>query len=132
MPDSINYIAVIVAAISSFIIGGLWYSPALFLNQWLKDMQLEKQDYGHPGKTFGIAFVFTLGIAVLMSTFVDSSMGLVDGALFGVKIGIGFVLCSFGINYQFANRPFRALAIDGGYHTIQFAVIGMILGAWSW
>lgn len=34
------------------------------------------------------------------------------------------------INYQFANRPIIAWLIDGGYHTVQFVLYGLILGAW--
>ena len=37
---------------------------------------------------------------------------------------------SFGINDQFANRPFSALFIDSGDHTVQFMLYGLILGAW--
>lgn len=34
------------------------------------------------------------------------------------------------IKHQFADRPFSALFIDGGYHTGQFVLNGLILGAW--
>jgi hypothetical protein len=37
---------------------------------------------------------------------------------------------SFRINYQFANRPFSALFIDSGDHTVQFMRYSLILGAW--
>jgi hypothetical protein len=45
-------------------------------------------------------------------------------------VGLGYVATSFGINYQFAGRPFRLWAIDGGYHTLQFALYGLVFGAW--
>ena len=48
----------------------------------------------------------------------------------GLLVGLGFVGMSFGINYQFANRPLSALFIDGGYHTGQFLLFGLILGVW--
>jgi len=34
------------------------------------------------------------------------------------------------INHQFVNRPVSALFIDGGYHTGQVVLYGLILGAW--
>jgi hypothetical protein len=37
---------------------------------------------------------------------------------------------SFGINYQFANRGATLWLIDGGYHTLQFLIYGLILGLW--
>ena len=40
------------------------------------------------------------------------------------------VAASFGINYQFANRSALMWLIDGGYHTVQFGIYGLILGLW--
>ena len=37
---------------------------------------------------------------------------------------------SCGDNYQFANRPFSALFVDCGDHTVQFMRYSLILGAW--
>ena len=33
----LNYLAIIVAALSTFLIGGLWYSPAAFGKLWMKE-----------------------------------------------------------------------------------------------
>jgi hypothetical protein len=48
----------------------------------------------------------------------------------GVLAGFGFVAMSFAINYSFAGRSLKLWLIDGGYHTLQFALYGLILGAW--
>jgi hypothetical protein len=48
----------------------------------------------------------------------------------GLLVGAGVVAASFGINYQFANRPAILWLIDGGYHSVQFAIYGVILGLW--
>jgi hypothetical protein len=45
-------------------------------------------------------------------------------------LGAGLVAACFGINYQFANRSTVMWLIDGGYHTVQFGVYGLILGMW--
>jgi hypothetical protein len=37
---------------------------------------------------------------------------------------------SFGINYQFAGNRTTLWAIDGGYHTVQFVLYGLIIGLW--
>jgi len=59
----VNIWAVLLAAVSSFLLGGLWYSPMLFLKPW------------------------------------NAAMG-------------------------------RTEFIDGGYHTGQFVLYGVILGTW--
>ncbi|HQU56998.1 MAG TPA: DUF1761 domain-containing protein, partial [Chitinophagaceae bacterium] len=40
---TINWLAVLVAGISSFVIGGIWYSPALFGNAWMKENNLSEE-----------------------------------------------------------------------------------------
>lgn len=42
--SDINYYAVLVAALLSFAVGGLWYSPLLFGKMWLEEMQLKAED----------------------------------------------------------------------------------------
>ncbi len=132
MIESINWVAVLAASISSFVLGGLWYSPALFLNAWLADMKIQQDKSAHSAKVFGLAFIFSTIACIIMSSFIVVGSGLLVGAILGLKIGLGFVFCSFGINYQFANRPIRALFIDGGYHTVQFVIFGVVLGFWPW
>ena len=63
---SINYLAVGVAAVSAFIIGGLWYAPFLFGKVWQKEVGLsdEEMKNANMGKTFGIAFVLSLIISI--------------------------------------------------------------------
>jgi hypothetical protein len=40
----INYLAVLVAALVSMVIGGLWYSPLLFGNIWMKLSGITQKD----------------------------------------------------------------------------------------
>jgi hypothetical protein len=40
------------------------------------------------------------------------------------------VTTSFGINYLFERRSLRLFLINGSYHTIQFTLIGAVLGFW--
>ena len=41
---SVNYLAVVVAAVVSIIIGSLWYSPLLFGNVWMRLQRFTKKD----------------------------------------------------------------------------------------
>jgi hypothetical protein len=47
--DQINYLAVVAAAISTFVIGGLWYSPALFHRAWMSANGLTDADLARGG-----------------------------------------------------------------------------------
>lgn len=126
----VNFWAVIAAAVSSFLLGGLWYSPLLFLKPWNAAMGRTEDDNGHPAKVFGLSFAFALIAAYVFAQLLGPNPVLSESVRAGILVGLGFVGMSFGINYQFANRPLSALFIDGGYHTGQFLLYGLILGAW--
>ena len=124
-----NIWAVLVAAVSSFLLGGLWYSPALFGRVWTAANNTPKQS-GHPAKVFGISFAFSLLAAVCFAVWLGPAPPIETALKAGALAGFGFVAASFGINYQFAQRPFVLWLIDGGYHTVQFVLFGLILGLW--
>lgn len=124
-----NILAVLVAAVSSFLLGGLWYSPVLFGRFWNAENGSVKQS-GHPAKVFGVAFLFSLVAAVCFAAWLGSAPPLEVALKAGALAGVGFVAASFGINYQFAQRSFKLWLIDGGYHAAQFILFGLILGLW--
>ena len=124
-----NIWAVLLAAISSFLLGGLWYSSALFGRTWNIENGGQMKS-GHPAKVFGISFVFSLIAATAFALWLGPSPSVQAAFKAGVLAGVGFVACSFGINYQFAQRSFKLWLIDGGYHAVQFSLFGLILGLW--
>lgn len=127
----VNYLAVVAAAVSSFLLGGLWYSPLLFLGPWNAAMgRTAESANGHPAKVFGLSFIFALVAALAFANLLGPAPELIVAVHYGLIVGIGFVAMCFGINYQFANRPVSALLIDGGYHAAQFLIYAVILGLW--
>ena len=127
--DGINLWAVLVAAVSSFLLGGVWYGP-LFGKAWNAAAGMDPQKQGHPAKIFGGAFVFSLLAAAVFAWFLGPQPPLSFAVCRGVLVGFGLVAASFGINYLFAQRGLRLWLIDGGYHTVQFALFGLVLGFW--
>ncbi|PPJ42810.1 MULTISPECIES: DUF1761 domain-containing protein [unclassified Pseudoxanthomonas] len=127
--DGINLWAVLVAAVSSFLLGGIWYGP-LFGKAWNAAAGMDSQKQGHPAKIFGGAFVFSLLAAAVFAWFLGPQPPLSFAVCRGVLVGFGLVAASFGINYLFAQRGVRLWLIDGGYHTVQFALFGLVLGLW--
>lgn len=124
-----NIWAVLVGASSSFLLGGLWYSPLLFGNAWNGENGGVPQQ-GHPAKVFSISFLFSLVAVVCFATWLGPRPDLLHALKAGALAGFGFVAASFGINYQFAQRSFKLWLIDGGYHTVQFLIFGLVLGLW--
>jgi hypothetical protein len=128
---SINIWAVLVAAVSSFLLGGLWYSHALLGKLWMREAgRTESSASGHPARVFGLSFVFSLIAAAALAFWLGPNPALGTAVKLSLVAGVCFVATSFGINYQFANRSTLLWLIDGGYHTAQFALFGIVLGLW--
>jgi hypothetical protein len=128
----INLWAVVAAAVSAFILGGLWYSPVLFLRPWqkasgLSDEQLQR---GNKALVFGGAFVLSLIAAFVFAMFLGPKPSLELGLGAGFSAGLCWVAASFGINYLFERRSGRLFLVNGGYHTLQFTLYGLILALW--
>ena len=128
--SEVNYLAVIAAATSSFVLGGLWYGP-LFKIAWCREAGIDPGSKpAHPGAVFGATFAFSVLAAYVFAIVVAPMHSVVASMQTGVIIGVCWVATSFGINYLFARRSLKLWLIDAGYHTLQFALYGLILGAW--
>jgi hypothetical protein len=129
MPE-VNWIAVGLCAVSSLVLGAIWYSPALFARQWQTAAGLseEQADSGNMGLIFGLAFLLSLVAAAVFAMFLGTEMSLGAATAAGFAAGLCWVAASYGINYLFERRPMRLWLINGGYHTLQFTLFGLILG----
>jgi hypothetical protein len=130
MPE-VNYLAVGLAALSAFVLGGLWYS-LLFAKQWatLTGQSEEKLKSGNPAIVFGGAFLLNLIAAVVLAMFIGP-LPVNFATLAGFAVGLCWVTASLGVNYLFERRPLGLWLINGGYCTLQFTMMGAIIGAFN-
>ena len=128
----INWLAVIVAALSAFALGGLWYSTVLFGNAWMKDSDLSEEEIkkGNKGKIFGFTAVFSLLMAFNLAMFLnDSKTDLQWGIIAGMLAGI-WTFCAIAIHSLFELKSWRLIFINGGYSLVSLMLMGAILGIW--
>ena len=126
----LNWLAIVLAAVSAFMLGGIWYGP-LFKNAWCREAGVDPdKPNGHPAAVFGGAFVLSLIAAAVFAVFLGARPQLHFAVGAGFAAGLCWVAASFGINYLFAGRSLKLWLIDGGYHTLQFTLYGLILGLW--
>lgn len=128
--EGVNLLVVLVAAVSSFALGGLWYSPMLFGRRWSRDAGMEGRKGGYPARVFGVAFVFALVSAAMFAWLLGHDPTLERAVHLALVVGAGFVATSFGINYQFADRPVSMWLIDAGYHIVQFLLYALVIASW--
>ena len=131
--SNINYFAVVVAALSTFLIGGLWYSPLLFGKAWMRANNFSEQDLQTFSKArmFGWSFVFSLVMAVNLAMFLAApGTNVTWGMTAGALAGFGWVAMAIAIIGVFENRSWTYILINGGYMTVAFVVMGAIIGVW--
>lgn len=130
---AINWIAVVVAAVSTFVLGGLWYGP-LFGRAWMSasGMTEEKAAQGNMPRVFGVSFVLQLLAATVLAAFLGSEevMPFGPAVAASASIGIAWVAPAFGVVYMFEQRSFKHFAVNAGYHIVSFIVMGLIIAAW--
>lgn len=139
---SINWLAVLVAGISAFILGGIWYSPALFGRAWMSENKMTVEDVkkGNAGKIYGWAFILSLLIAANLAMFLaDSPATCPDecaqrtditwGTTAGFLAGL-WPFCGLAIVGLFEQKTARYIFINGGYLLVSLTLMGAIIGLW--
>ena len=133
MTAHLNWFAVVAAALSTFLLGGLWYSPVLFGRVWMTANGLSEQDLrkGNTAKIFGLAFVFSLLMSGNLAMFLaDGKTTTAWGATAGLLAGFGWVALAITMIALFERRSWKYIFINAGYMTTAFVLMGTILGAW--
>lgn len=125
-----NLLAVLVAALLGFAIGGIWYGP-LFGKAWMaaSGMTEERVRAANPLKVYGLTFALNLVAAFSLAMFIgagDWRFGLFAGFMTGAT----FVAVGLGVTYLFESRPLALWFINAGYQVLLFSAMGAVLGSW--
>lgn len=127
-----NGLAVLGAALSGFLIGGLWYGP-VFGKAWQTESGLSDEAMKNASmvQIFGLTFILNLVSSFILGHVMATygHPGLHVSAMIGFGVGLGFVATSIGVNYLFARKSLKLFLIDGGYWTVVYTVMGAVFGA---
>jgi hypothetical protein len=138
---AINYLAVLVAAIVIFILGGLWYSPMLFAKRWIalqkrteEEMRAQAAASNMP-LMYLAAFVCALLQASVMAGIIahidpSHTIGAPHGAVLGAFLWLGFVASTTYATALFSGKPKQLWMIDSLYNLVSFMLAGAILAVW--
>ncbi len=134
--SNINFLAVLVAAVSAFVIGSVWYSPILFGKGWQNALGLSEEDIKNANmvKIFGTSFVLMLimafGLTLATNVLYPNGLNWLTGVKVGFFVGIFFISTSYGVNILYQRKSFKLWAIDSSYQVLLLGIMGLIIGAW--
>ena len=123
----LNYWAILAAALSTFLIGGIWYSPAVFGKAWMRENGFTEESM----KNANMVKIFGLVAAVNLAMFMGPEDKPEMGALWGFLAGFGWVATFVGTHYLFERKSFKLFLINAGYSVVALTVMGVIIAAWK-
>ena len=155
-----NYLAILVAALSSFVVGFIWYNPKVFGTIWMNEIGMtdEKAKQGNMVKIFGFTFLFALMFAFMMPTITNHQIGALQlaggnendeaflaymqvhgemfrsfkhGALHGLIAGIFLALPIVATNSLFEQKSWKYTFVTAGYWVVVMTVMGAIICGWK-
>jgi len=129
---SINWLAVLAAALSTFLVGGLWYSPVVFGGIWARANGLTEAQLRHGQmRAFVGAFVLAVVMSANLAFFLaDSKTTVAWGMTAGALAGAGWAAAGLTIVALFERRSAIYILVNGGYLIVSFVLMGAILGGW--
>ena len=118
----INFLAVIVAGLSTMVIGSVWYNEKVFGAAWMREtgMTKEKAKGANLLKIFGLSILFAIMIAFVMQFMVIhqfGAMGMVGGDIEAAKPSYE----AFMADYEHSYRTFKHGMLHG-------AMVGVFMG----
>ena len=131
----INLAAVLVAALAFFVVGAVWYSPALFGKQWSAAAKIKESEMRGAGAAPAMIGSFlSYLVAIYALAYLSALLG-VNNAAEGMTLAS---IASVGLYTPLAlsnalyHKTRRLLwTINTGYVVAGFLVVGAILGAWQ-
>jgi len=133
----LNWLAVVVAGLAYFALGGLWFMPRVFGDRWASSMGWEPTDEDKPGPAVYIGPLVTCLIATIALAMLARAAGAdswSEGIVLGLVAGIGIagtVLFVSGCFDPKKPKPMAWFAITGGYHAVGLLIAAIIVSVWT-
>jgi hypothetical protein len=132
----VNWLAVIVCAVLSMVIGFVWYGP-LFSQPWgrLTGWTSEKVAAvarGSMVRSYILAFIaaFVIALVLAVTLLAVDTDGVGEGIIAAIVLWVGFTGATIGVNMTFERRPFSLFGIEAGYHLVTMIAYSIILSVW--
>jgi len=134
----VSYLAVLLAAVASFVFGGIWYG--VLAKQWMAAAGVTEEQVNASPKIAGVqwqlpvTFIALLLMAFMLSGIIGhlgaAQVTLFNGIISAFFVWLGFIATTLFVNHAYQGQPRELTLIDGahwlGVMLIQGAVIGLM------
>lgn len=136
MVPEINYWAVVVATLSTMVVGTIWYTPKVFGNRWMK---LAKVTPGSGSSavapilvTLVVSFIsaWVLAGATTIAFHFYGGSYLVAALVTGILLWAGFTATRFITHDAFEGRPSALTVMNISHELVTVVVMALIIGVW--
>jgi hypothetical protein len=136
---SINWVAVLLATLVSFVSGFIWFGPKTFFPIWWK--ALGKSPNAATDSQQNMAVVFgSITVALFIQSLVFSivlgwygakigDLNAASGALAGLIVGVGIVAASPLSHRLMGQHGFKVWILEAGNDVLNYVLMGLVLGA---
>ena len=134
--QNLNYIAVAIATIASYVLGFAWYHWAVFGEAWANSLGLTKEEADNTeglSGAFAISLVSGLTKTIFLALLILATniSGVLNGAFFGAVIATAFTVTSLGYYNGFARTPSKLTLINSAHSVVELALLGAIIGIFT-
>lgn len=135
MEVQVNYLAVVLAMLSSLVVGSIWYAQKVFGNTWAKLAKIDmSKDRGSVFKPIATTIVVSLitayvlaHVAYLSNHFFENSF-LQDSLMTAFWMWLGFTAARFITHDAFEGRPVKLTVLNIGNEFVTIMVMGLVIG----
>lgn len=126
---SISWLAVVIAAVVFFAIGGLWYA-VLFAKTFTRASGMTEEEMGDSDPvTFGVTFVLQFLAAIGLAALIGGDTSVADGLRTGLEVGVFFMFTTLAVAALYDRKSPVLFGLNAGYNLVGFAAMGAIVGA---
>ncbi|HEX6416541.1 MAG TPA: DUF1761 domain-containing protein [Candidatus Saccharimonadales bacterium] len=137
MEVNVNYLAVFLAAVSTMVVGSIWYAPGVFGNMWMKLAKVKvKTDGGTAGMAFTYIMAFVLSlitayvlahVSMLSNHFFNHSF-LQDTLTTAFWLWLGFTAARLAMHDLFEDRRKKLTLLNVAHEFVTIMVMALIIG----
>ena len=124
---STNWLAMLVGALSTFVLGCIWYNPKVFGTAWMKGVSMTDEDAkkGNMPMVFGVSFLMSFVLAYHCAQYPHGEWyhGAVHGLIYGFSLIVPVVVTSS----LYEQKSWTVIFINVGYGIVALCVMGIIV-----